>query len=50
MAPLNWEDVPQGDTSQKQNSSSFKASMGTPWFGATIFLIALIVGFALGNL
>lgn len=39
MTPLNWEDVPQGDTYPKQNV----------WFGATIFLIAVIVGFILGN-
>lgn len=51
MSPLNWEDAPQSDPSSKQNPSlsPFKASTGTPWFGTTLLLVGVIVGFGIGN-
>lgn len=49
MQTLDWKDVSEPDTSEKQNSSSFQASLATPWFGATMFLVGLIIGFLIGN-
>lgn len=50
MKSLDWEDVSEPDTSSKQNISSFKASLATPWFGATMLLVGIIVGFLVGKL
>lgn len=49
MKSLDWKDASETETSSKQNSSLFKASMATPWFGATMLLIGVIVGFVIGN-
>lgn len=49
MKSLDWKDVSEPDASKKQNSSSFKASTATPWFGAIMLLVGLIVGFGIGN-
>lgn len=49
MESLDWKDAPEASPSSKQNLSSFKASTATPWFGATVFLVSLIIGFVIGN-
>lgn len=49
MQSLDWKDASEVSASPKQNSSSLKASTATPWFGATMFLIAAIAGFVIGK-
>jgi len=45
MASLNWQDSPD-----KAAPHGAISPVGNPWFGISVGLIGVIVGFALGNI